>query len=214
LAQQKREERRAQQAHVQALRTQRLMDSLAQKRYGLDAAAQVFGQAQTAQAAAAQAAESRGPSSKYGFKINARYDKDLDAIYNAVRDKKILQEVVDASGNKGTQRVDNPNRRWRNIVDQITGVGISRVQAIMLASKWAPERLKIHGNKSPQVIYRMLKNEYNLTDGQAKNVFRIAGLNWNNRVKKPSRGGGNTININPNVNPASPIVNRPTSITQ
>lgn len=150
--------------------------------------AQLAGQIASDKADAAdKAAENRG---QYGFGIDKKYDQTLTELFKSVASPNI-QDPADPTKTK-----PNPARRWRGLIQTMQGMGLTGGQAVLLASKWVPERLKIHGAKSPQVIYKLLKSGemgFKVSDAVAKQVFQSAGLDWSQRVPKATKPKGPTI---------------------
>lgn len=147
---------------------------------------------------AAPSAPNPADQSKYGYGLHARYDKDLDSLYGSLQpipkiDPETGKPLVGSDGRP--VMVSNPNRRWRDTINKLTGLGINGGQAVLLASKWLPDRLKIHGRNSPAVIYNLLKSGelgFKLSDNVAKQVLANIGPNaWNQR-----RGFGAQANQN------------------
>jgi hypothetical protein len=174
-----------------ALRRQQVADARAANAAQIDlgyyqtnagAAADAAGNAADA---AKEAAANRG---KYGYNIDKKYDTMLDELFKSVASPTVPDPA------DPTKTVPNAARRWRALITAMQGFGLTGGQAVLLASKWVPERLKIHGARSPQVIYKILKSGelgFKLSDAVAKQVFQLAGLNWAHRNKKPSSGGAN-----------------------
>lgn len=138
-------------------------------------------------AAAAADAKPAAPKSKYGFGISGQYDKDLDSLYSTIANKVVPQ--IGSDQKPTGQNVANPARKWRDVVSKLTGLGIPGGQAVLLASKWLPERLSIHGKSSPAVIYKLLKSGelgFKLSDAVARQVLSNIGPNaWAQRNANP-----------------------------
>lgn len=129
---------------------------------------------------------------RYGFGIDKKYDDAIAALYGTVAPGKIADPAHPG------KYIENPNHRWRETIKQLANAGLSGGQAVLLASKWMPDRLTIHGGDSPSTIYKALKDGslgFKLSDAVAKQVFQQAGLDWNKRTssKKPSKGHGLTL---------------------
>lgn len=129
--------------------------------------------------------------SDYGYGIPASLDEKISTIFSQVAEPKV--PVLDpATGQPTGATGDNDKRRWRTVISQLRGLGVKGGPAVLLATKWMPERLNIHGSKSPQVIYKILKSGelgFKASDAVAKQVFKQAGLDWSKRTAK---GGGSS----------------------
>lgn len=186
------EERRREELRQARLQNAQL--KLAQDQFGLQVASTASDNAYRDRALAAQtsATESAAASnpkvdpkdvSKYGFGIHAKYDADIDGLFGKVANK--LVPELGADGKPTGADVPNPNRRWRDVVAKLTGLGVNGGQAVILASKWLPDRLKLHGVRSPSVIYKILKSGelgFKVNDAVAKQVLSNLGPNaWAQR---------------------------------
>lgn len=142
--------------------------------------ASLAGQAAGAQADAAK--DAKANAGRFGYNIDKKYDDAIAAVMASVGPTAIL-------GPDG-QQIPNPNHAWRSTIKRLQSEGLTGGQAVLLASKWLPDRLKIHGDKSPSVIYKILKSGelgFKLSDAVAKQVFQLSGLNWAHRLKAPKK---------------------------
>ena len=98
-----------------------------------------------------------GKPSVYGFKIANRYNTRLDKIL----------ELVRMAGNKA---------EYRDTVHDIRAIGVTKVQAVLLAAKWLQRtgRLQIGGPKQ----LRKTMGGYGVSDVVQKQVFAMAGFPW------------------------------------
>jgi hypothetical protein len=122
-----------------------------------------------------------GKYARFG-NVDKKYDAMLDELFKSVASPKVQEQQEDGS----IKQVDNPARRFKSLLTTLKGMGLSPGQSALIAASWVPERLKIHGDKSPQVIYKMMRsgelgNKY--SDAVIKQVFQTAGLDWNKRTK-------------------------------
>lgn len=120
---------------------------------------------------------------RYGYGINKKFDDRLAAIQDDVSPPKVRDP---ATG----EVVENPNHRWRATIDRLRNEGLTPGQSLLLATKWLKGRLSIHGDKSPSVIYKLLKSGElgnKFSDAVAKQVFQLAGFDWSQRVAKPKK---------------------------
>lgn len=179
-----------------ALRRQQAADQRASNQAQVD-----LGYYQTDAQAAASLAGSKADAAKEAAANASRYativpglNKKYDDAIEAVRQAVMPTAIAGADGTT----TENPNHRWRAAIDQLKAGGLTTGQAVLLASAWLPDRLKVHGADSPRVIYRILKSGElggKLSDAVAKKVFQLAGLDWSQRNKRnPTAGGvGNTL---------------------
>lgn len=143
---------------------------------------------------ASQGQPKPGDSSKYGFGLDKKYDAAIDSLFGTIADQKV--PVVGPDGKPTGAMQANPNRRWRDVIAKLTGVGVPGGVAVILASKWLPERLKIHGRNSPSVIYKALKSGelgFKVSDAVAKQVLANIGPNaWAQRNPSRAQSTANT----------------------
>lgn len=121
------------------------------------------------------AAKNKNLVKKWGVSVPKHLVSDLDGLYSA------------SLAPKTPEGAENPAHRWRTVYAEMTKLGIGKAQAALLASTWLPDRLKIHGKKSPQVIYKMFKDGslgFKASDGYLKALFSKVGLDWSKRVAK------------------------------
>lgn len=162
--------------------------------------------------AADAAKDAKANAGRFGYGIDKKYDDAIAAVMASVGPTSLM-----GPDGKPTK---NPNHAWRSTIQRLEAEGLSGGQAVLLASKWLPDRLKIHGAKSPSVIYKILKSGelgFKLSDATAKQVFLAAGLDWSKRVakapakpKKPVFRDPNPQTVNPGgiaVNPGGIAVN-------
>lgn len=139
-------------------------------------------------AGADAAKDAKANAGRFGYNIDKKYDDAIAAVMASVGPTRIL-------GPNGEQ--PNPNHAWRSTISRLQSEGLTGGQAVLLASKWLPDRLKIHGGKSASVIYKILKSGelgFKVSDAVAKQVLAAAGLNWADRLKAP-KAKKPTVNI-------------------
>lgn len=153
IKQQAAEEKRAQQQHALALKTQALQNQLAVKEFGLRTEAQGFAQTQASQAAAAADAGAATPAEKGRYGFGAHFDEPITA---AIADWRLgITSYTDEKGNTIAQKYKQP---WRDLHKLLRSfAGLNNDQAALLATKVRPESITGAKNGAKGVA-QMLKN--------------------------------------------------------